>query len=538
MGVWALPAVTLSVVSMVVLVVALLVLLHDSRMRSLFRLPVPPVLLAGAALGLTWWIARVCSGRPGRHLPRYWVLTLAIAAGGATVVSVVVPFTGLRDAWLDASCVALLASSLSLLPRLIRLRPESRWIRWVAPTSIGFALLLVLLPSMLLGRELVELRERQVERRVERLRSWAAWVAEASEHDWGTLPADPKAGEEWVRVLSDVDLGQEIHQPRLWSAAAVLGRDTELATAVGDLVRSVADAVAAEDAPRLAAVSEPPVRWDRPRNDWVSNPDFPLVSAVVGDFYRETGRLYRQVSTDGVEAGSSGYRQLREEIAEQEQRIGDWLRATGKSWSHHWVVPLFAGLTPVGEVPTVPELSEVLRLSLLPEGDGALVPADLWQLMSLPVDRMRRVAERAPACHRRAYEEEGVHYERLDCYAFEPAREGRGAELRIELRLVYTSGELEFRWSDRQPVEGYFLFPVSHDRRAPDYADRVIGELFQAVSRSWDGGLRTADRGGTALRGFWLEGTERDLRVYAPRVEDYLGDGRAVIVRCRWSDRP
>src|SRR6185295_3894910 len=105
-------------------------------------------------------------------------------------------------------------------------------------------------------------------------------------------------------------------------------------------------------------------------------------------------------------------------------------------------------------------LDELLRTPFARSGEEKFAPADLWQLTSLPLYTTKRLAQgspgcggrqrtqgppsqpqvrQAPGCRCQNFGEREYKYFRLDCYSYAPQKEGTGAELRIEMRLVYQS---------------------------------------------------------------------------------------------------
>lgn len=74
----ALPAETISLVSMFALATCLAVLLRTEATRYFFRLSFHPAILAAPASLLGWYIAWRGSLRPGPIAPRLWAASLAI----------------------------------------------------------------------------------------------------------------------------------------------------------------------------------------------------------------------------------------------------------------------------------------------------------------------------------------------------------------------------------------------------------------------------------------------------------------------------
>jgi len=531
---WALPSVALSGLSVAALGLVLILLQRSEILRSLFQLPVAAFWVALGAAGLGGWIAWVCRQRPGKPIPRLWALGLACGAL-TTAMLAFVPSLG-DEPWLHALAAAELAASLCLAPRLLPMRPENRWLPWVAPLSLLGALLLVLAPAVSLGQNALEERESSVERRIRELREQADTIREISEYDWSSLTTTPELGTAAVERLKDMSLAGRLDEQAIWASAVVFRRGEALGGAGSEVIRAVADSLSGEGAPRLSAVSEPVVRWDQPQGRWVANPVFPEVSAVVGGYYREMGRLFAEtkIRQNGMQAPELG--DLEELHRTREQGLRNRTRTLLESWTDHWLVfrlPQHREWTGRDGL----ALSDVFRTSLTGGKDEGVRAADLWKLMSLPRDRARALAPQAPGCHSRAYEEEGVEYERLDCYAYEPLAEGAGASLRIEMRLVYQSRNGLFQGQEAYPVEVYLLLPVPPGEKAEPFGVHAITQLSEAVRRDWDGGFRTADRGGSVANGFSLTRSEAVLRIFGPRVRTFLSDRPAIQIRAEWRQR-
>lgn len=139
---WILPATALSIISPLALLTVTVLLLASEELWTALRLRLP-FFAAGipalAALLLSWLVAWRCSRRPGRLWPRLWALLLALASAALAPLAF---FYGSLFPPLAALSCGMLAGSVFLLPRLLRLHPDS--------SSIGRMGLVMLLLLILL----------------------------------------------------------------------------------------------------------------------------------------------------------------------------------------------------------------------------------------------------------------------------------------------------------------------------------------------------------------------------------------------------
>lgn len=137
---WILPATALSIISPLALLTVTALLLATEDLWTVWRLRLPAFaagIPALAAALLTWLEVWRCSRRPGRLWPRLWALLLAVASTGVAPLAL---FFGAQAPSLAALGCGTLAGALFLLPRLLRLHPDSFWIAW-----IGLLMLLLLI---------------------------------------------------------------------------------------------------------------------------------------------------------------------------------------------------------------------------------------------------------------------------------------------------------------------------------------------------------------------------------------------------------
>ncbi|HEX9984993.1 MAG TPA: hypothetical protein VGF69_17155 [Thermoanaerobaculia bacterium] len=547
-GVWnvgalALPAVLLSACSAAVFATVLLFLRMGSA-RELFLLPFPGAFAIGAvAAAIAWMIALKCRRRPGRLWPRIWVLLLAAFNSAIALLA-----TAFHDRpVILALAVAGLAAAATLVPRLGKLRPDSPLVQWVAPLSVALILLFILPASCAVRRAITEKTEDRVEQRIQQVRLWTVQVREATGFEWRRMEEQPAAAADAVAKLKALRFAGAVDDAEVWRSAAVLRKDEELASAVRGLTREVVAGLAPERAPRVSDLREAAVRWDAQAGRWESYRQFATLSEVTGSYHQELGRLFGELASQDESTTNPKLVDYREHYAAQHAVLRQHLDSGRKSWPDNWAIVRAGG-------PHTP-LAEILRTSFLEGEEGSLAAAQLGQLTTLPLQRLKSMARGAPGCEGgepglgggrgcqcQNYEERGRDYFRLDCYSYAPQREGTGAELRVEMRVVYQSpaGSSLDRYS--LPAELYFHFLVPHGIGTEEFREEVMTELATA-SRGFlrDGSVRSTDRGGSVAGGFVLDDGRLVVRVLRPVVVPLTGlepERKALLVRVvRASDR-
>ena len=137
---WILPATALSISSPLALLMVTVLLVATEDLWVAWRLRLHSSaagIPAIAALLLSWLVAWRCSRRPGRLWPRLWALMLALAS---TALAPLAFLHGWQFPPLAALSCGVLAGSVFLLPRLLRLQPDSSWIG-----RMGLVMLLLLI---------------------------------------------------------------------------------------------------------------------------------------------------------------------------------------------------------------------------------------------------------------------------------------------------------------------------------------------------------------------------------------------------------
>ncbi|HET9765368.1 MAG TPA: hypothetical protein VFS60_00900 [Thermoanaerobaculia bacterium] len=533
-GSWALPAVTLSFASAAVFAVVLYYLQHDRQMRSLFVLP----WYTGAAIALlaattSWMVVRQGSRRPGRIGPRLWALALLLVSSLAVILVCVWP----RSSWTHALAVAALAAAVTLLARLVKVRPDSSLVQRIAPLSL-LAVLVVVVPSArLTGRHIVDGKRARISGLIDHLRWCRAEVEAVASHPWDDMADHPDAAAQAVVRLRAVSVAHLLDAPELWSDAAVLGLDGELGGRAEELGDAVVDAIATGRAPGVSSFPEPALYWNHSEGRWQKSKDFPGLSATVGDYHREIGRLVDELAVADLAIASEPYRRLVAHHRAANNRFANTAKRKAASWSDGWaavVLPQHRAVLGKDSIALV----DLFQLPLLaPAAPESLAAADLGSLARLPLGTARQLAAESADCKLLPYVEPPKTYFRVDCYAYEPAPNTSGAQLRIELRVVYESNAYQPLVESASPVELFFLVPIPPETESDAFGAAVMTSLATAARKRTSGTVVPSDRGNSRVSGFNIFESGASTKVLHPTVTSLVGDDRALQVRAMNASR-
>jgi hypothetical protein len=540
-GGWALPSTTLSFASATVLVFVTAYLLRNPEMRALFLLPSPwgPVTALAAAVlaGGVAWQGRV---RPGPFLPRLWALSLAVL-GVALAVAIPVATGDPRAPALHAAAVGAFGAALTLLPRLGRLRPTSPWLLRLAPVSLGITLLLVLPAASAVGSRVLGAQQDRVAAQIAALHRSAGLVRSVAGEDWQHLSEHATASAQEVERLKALHPGEVARDRDLWRVAAVLDREGQLAEGVVDLQSALVYALDPARTPKVSSLRAPSLYWAHPPGEtgaWRESGSFLGLSAIVGSYHHEIGRLLLEVTVPGPAerptlAGASARLAAGRAAAEAH------LRAAFASWSDRWVVFEVPGHETLVAGDRLP-LVDVLRSPLAVDGADSPSAGELYRLSRLPLAAAADLAKRSPACHQHTYSEGEHQLFRVDCYSYAPRAADAGAELAVELRLVYqavfpaTLANVDF------PAEVFYLFFLPPAAGGQAFRQEVMTALAQEATRRADVSLADQSRSATTATGFRLlaEGDDGRTVVLRPQLKRIVSGKDAVEVRILWEPPP
>jgi hypothetical protein len=539
-GTFALPAPLLSAASAVSFVVVWAVLQLQPAKRALFVLPFPWGFAIGAvAAGLAWWIAVSCRHRPGRPWPRIWVLILAGASTVFALLAAVFP----GEPWSLTLVVAAFAAALALAPRLVKLRPDNPMLQRIAPLTLVLVLLLILLTAWKVRDAVADQTAERVEQHIAQLRLWTTEIEEITGFDWKRMEDSPEAAAKMADRLKDLHFAGELEDAELWRSAANIGngKDAELAQAAQGLMDAVVAGFAPERVPRVSSLKEPALRWDYQDKRWENYSEFLRLSEITGTYHQELGRLFAELALQSPPTGGSSKPvDLQQHHAAQRRLLQSDLDRLAHSWADNWAVfevPGHGELIGRDEAP----LDEVLKTPFTFGSEGTYAAADLWQLSELPLSRVRALGRQAPGCLTQEYEEGEYEYFRLDCYSYAPRKEGTGAELRIEMRLVYRSESLQPIDESGWPTEIYFHFLIPDGEGSDNFREMVMKDLARVAQKSPQWIIRSTDRGGSVAGGFRLQVGDDSLRVVRPSFVTLEGPTpapRALRVRVERTSAP
>jgi hypothetical protein len=518
-GIRALPASSLSAASAFAFLFTLLFLQRNEEMRSLFVLP----RAVGLALGilsaaLAWMVVVLCSRRPGRLWVRLWALALAVL----TSLFVLLLAALSTETWSNALTVAGLAAVLVLLTRLYPLRPNSGLLSRIAPLALVAVLVPVLLFVGWTGHAIAASKRLRVDRTIDQLSRWEADVKSVTSRDWSAANWEDSA--QAVDRLGQVQPAGQLDLS-LWREASTLRRDGELAAAAGKLLDTTVAGLAKTHVPRVSRLNEPASYYDVDARRWQKSVIFPKASATVGQYFQQLGRIFSELDVQGSFPESQGLADLKKRYLESRARLTEQLRSQMESWTDHWAI---------FQVPGGNELLGQSGLSLdkllrTPSPIRKEPAADLPGLLRLSYGGARSLGK-PPGCRPLPpYHESSHELYRIDCYSYAPSAKGPGADLRIEMRLVYDSTSHGGLASSDLPEEVYFLFPLPEGVDEGTFKQQVMSDLAGAVQEVT--GLETdaGNRGNHPVNGFHLRG----VAVHRPRFIPWLDGRKGLEVRAQ-----
>jgi hypothetical protein len=429
--------------------------------------------------------------------------------------------------WASALTVAGAAATLTLLPRLIKLPPDSAWIPRVAPLAAVIVLVVVLPTVWRVGESIAASKRDRVSEMIEQLREWTAQVKAVASRDWSGGGWDD-AGRA-VEALGQIQLTGRL-DASLWREAFSMGRDVELAEETLHLVDATVEGFDKSRVPRVSRLRDP--AFYTTATGWEESSAFPKASATVGRYYQELGRIFQGLEIQETFSESTALTELKKSYLERRSKLESILRPQMEDdWTDHWAIFRIPGkerLVGYSEMP----LGKLLKSSLPVLGTSA---ADLPGLLDLSYESVRSL-ERIPGCrHLPPYNEtkngNEYQYSRLDCYSYAPHAEDLGADPRVEMRLVYKSAPNRYLLSDQKPTEIYFLFPLPAGQEEKEFQKQVMSDLAEAVGEKTQRDVAPINRSNSVERGFRVRGDGRTVTVYEPRFIPLYENRRALQVR-------
>jgi hypothetical protein len=539
-GSWALPSTTLSIASAVVLALVAIYLQRSPELRALFLLPAPwGLVTAAAAAILAGCVAWKGRARPGPLVPRLWALFLVVSSSVLAVALLAQGGSPGRPR-LHAVAVGALGAALTLLPRLGRLRPTSRWLLSLAPVSLVITLLLAVPAANAVESRVLAGQRDRVAARIGELHQWAEVVRTVAGHDWPRLADHVTASAQEVEKLQALRPGDVAHDRDLWRVAAVLGQEAKLAQGLVDLQSAVVAAFNPVHTPKVSSFKEPSLYWDHPQEapgTWRESGSFAGLSGIVGSYHREVGRLLAEITVIQP-AESPTLAALAGRLEAGRAQAAAYLRTVLGTWSDAWVVFEVPGHDALVVGDRQP-LAEVLRSPLLAIQARSLTAGDLYRLSRLPLGAAADLPRRSPGCHARSYREGERQYFRVDCYSYAPRSVDAGAELSVELRLVYQSAPPGALADGDLPEEVFYLFFLPPAAGGEPFRQEVMAALAQEATRRGEVSLFNESRAGTTATGFQLVAGDNSRTVaLRPQLQRLVKGKDAIEVQVRWEPPP
>jgi hypothetical protein len=522
-GTWTLPAAALSYASAFVLAVTLLYLRLAGELGSLFVMSLGwgrAVAVLSAALA--WLIVFRCSRRPGLMWPRVWALILAILTSLFALLLLSFP----TETWSSALEVAGFAAVLTLLPRLYKLRPDSGLVPQIAPLAFLGVLLPVLLAVGWTGRSIAASKKVRVDHAIEQVRKWTSEVRSMADRDWSGASWDDSA--KAVEGLAEVRPAEQLDLS-LWREATTFERDRELAAEAGKLREAAIAGLAKNRVPRVSRLNEPAAYNDGKR--WVKGLLFPKASETVGRYFQEMGRIFTELDVQDSYPDSQGLADFKTGYLENKSRLTDQLSSQKEDWADHWAVFQIPALAGQSDMP----LGKLLRNPSPILGKPA---ADLPRLLWLSYGAIHR--QKPPGCRPLGptpdlKDRNGVKMEyelyRLDCYSYSPRPKDPGADLRVEMRVVYQSIPGRDLQGSELPVEVYYLFPLPEGQKEEEFKQQVMTALSEAVRETTRMDVSPDKKTNTPATGFRVRGDGKRIVVRRPTFEDWIDGRKGLVVR-------
>lgn len=449
-GTWGPPAFTVSLVSAAMTAFAAWFLFRNELVKAMFRFPFDSLWVAIPAMGLAGVIVWRASLRPGKLWPRLWALILAAFCTFVTLWTLYVKATPQKDApRLHALAAIGALAALTLTPRLFHVHPFSVWVRHAAPAALAFVVLLCF-PLIFLSENVVVAKERQV------LDTKAEGLERASRNISGivhariTKPTPFSYEQASPQKLQDVSFKEFLPDEADWKALDLLQRETGVAyqermrKAMAGLIEVLVDGAENSDAPNL---SEAPIYADgvSENNDsrWRENRRFPGEAAAAGSYYHELGRMFRDFDHSGRTSP------FRSDYQSQQDDLRNNLSQRADLMGQLWIQDVFDGrMDPV----------DTQRLTSSHVGDPKYSLGDLYRWKNLSLQDAREHFLDKPGClhevqklqryeivriedpnEPNGYRDERLlrQYQRIECYAYRPGKEGNRPEVLAELHLTY-----------------------------------------------------------------------------------------------------
>jgi hypothetical protein len=371
----------------------------------------------------------------------------------------------------------------------------------------------------------------RVEHRIQQLKLWTADLNEISQFNWRQIENNAGAASHAIARLKKLDFESGSGDAEVWHSAALLGREGELAQSRETLTDAVVAGFDPERVPRITDLKEAAVHTNG--KCWEAYAAFPALSEIAGSYHQELGRLFHELRD--VPASDAALVEYRQHYAAQRDLLKSKLSPTANSWGDNWALFRVADHEELFGLDHEP-LTNLLRIPLTGNEESRFRAGDLAGLSSLPLYEVKRYAETGQGvrgCQPKTYSEHDIAYYRLDCYSYWPRKEGAGADLRIEMRLVYKSAPYGSLNGSALPSEVFFHFLIPDGSNVNEFTQEVMTSLAASTREAHETISGTFLRSGSPVQGFNIRGRTRALTV-EPRVVTLCGltpEPKALMVR-------
>ncbi|MBV9496396.1 MAG: hypothetical protein JOZ54_19260 [Acidobacteria bacterium] len=410
----------------------------------------------------------------------------------------------------------------------------------VAPISAFLALMII--PSSCAIRHAIATKtEQRVDDRIRQLQRLALQVRETSSFDWSRMEDSPDAASRAVETLRGLSVPTSKGENELWRSAASLHKDDELVAAMDGVTEEVVGAFNPERVPRVSTLREPALRWEHPSRRWIPYSQFPVLSEIAGTYHQELGRLFAELAPQSIGRDQPAAVEYQRHYQQRRELLRSYLNDTAGSWTDNWAafrVPHHDELIGRNDAP----LREVLQAPFVSGPYGKLSSGQFFRLMSLPLSTAKSITgcdegarpAHAPGCHCHDYAEGSFSYFRVDCYSYVPRKEATGADLRVELRLVYQSRYRKGLLANELPNELFFHFLLPPGAEESAFREEVMTALSTAARVFQPRAIqRSKDRSGSVASGFTLRQKGETLDIVSKLVplQGLVPERKALLVR-------
>jgi len=370
---------------------------------------------------------------------------------------------------------------------------------------------LVFLGARVIGHQIIESKRERIDLLIQRLSSWTSEVKEVTHYDWTKMDVHAEDAEQKVQRLESLAFVGQINDADLWREAVILDKDAKLSQGFQELMDAVREGLDPKRVPRVSSFEEPEVRPASDGESWEKSASFPGLSATVGRYYREIGRLLGELEVTDLRVVSQSHTDLKRHYRERRESLNNELTIMSRNWSDGWAASRVPFRPPSGKSPL--PLAEVLGKPLFARKKGPLV-GNLWDMTSVSLSRVRQ----APSCRALpAYTVGARHSFRLDCYYYSAQAQGMGAELQLVVGLVYQSPDQNLTSSDL-PTEVDFLFPRPSAVGGSNFRREVMTVLAANASRKFSERVDGTGDGNSTADGFLIQKGQESMRVTASEI--------------------